>query len=170
MKKSDTCYYMSITKEENSAFVVAEKQTDARPAIPKDTTACSLLSNEKKSGDAEEGSLQPKKPDGSNVVQYNLPQVILQAPSSSTPNASPSRINQANTVSSANLIVASCECHGLIYMKNRPNFLFYFYNFVFGLHFVWIVRTSYQLSVVTKYMQNILLFTVAKNKQYVNST
>ncbi|KOB73041.1 Uncharacterized protein OBRU01_11412, partial [Operophtera brumata] len=112
MKKSDTCYYMSITKEENSAFVVAEKQIDTRPAIPKDTTACSLLSHEKKSGDAEEGSAQPKKPDGSNDVQYNLPQVILQAPSSSTPNASPLRINQANTVSSANLIVASCECHG----------------------------------------------------------
>lgn len=25
MKKTDTCYYMSITKEENSAFVVANK-------------------------------------------------------------------------------------------------------------------------------------------------
>lgn len=27
MKKTDTCYYMSITKEENSAFVVANHQT-----------------------------------------------------------------------------------------------------------------------------------------------
>lgn len=27
MKKTDTCYYMSITKEENSAFVVANNQT-----------------------------------------------------------------------------------------------------------------------------------------------
>lgn len=120
MKKSDTCYYMSITKEENSAFVVAEKQIDPRPTIPKDHTAFSLLSNEKKSGDAEEGSVQPKKPDGSNVFQYELPQVILQAPSSSTPNASPSRISQA-TVSSANLIVASCECYCLIYTKTKPN-------------------------------------------------
>lgn len=27
MKKDDTCYYMSITKEENSAFVVHQNQT-----------------------------------------------------------------------------------------------------------------------------------------------
>ena len=26
MKKDDTCYYMSITKEENSAFVVHQNQ------------------------------------------------------------------------------------------------------------------------------------------------
>lgn len=29
MKKTDTCYYMSITKEENSAFVVANNQAGA---------------------------------------------------------------------------------------------------------------------------------------------
>ncbi|KAL0852100.1 hypothetical protein ABMA28_000340 [Loxostege sticticalis] len=63
MKSSDTCYYMSITKEENSAFVVSEKQTESRPTIPKDQTACSLLSNDKKPVDAEEGSGQQKKPD-----------------------------------------------------------------------------------------------------------
>lgn len=111
MKSSDTCYYMSITKEENSAFVVSEKQTEQKPSIPKDQTACSLLSNEKKPGDAEDSSGQQKKPDGSSVAQYELPQVILQAPASSTPKASPSRINQANTVSSANFTVTSCECH-----------------------------------------------------------
>lgn len=111
MKSSDTCYYMSITKEENSAFVVAEKQTEQKPTIPKDQTACSLLSNEKKPGDGEEVSDQQKKPDGSSVAQYDLPQVILQAPASSTPKASPSRINQAKTVSSANFTVTSCECH-----------------------------------------------------------
>ncbi|XP_035429676.1 potassium channel subfamily T member 2 isoform X10 [Spodoptera frugiperda] len=63
MKNSDTCYYMSITKEENSAFVVADKQSEQKPTIPKDQTACSLLSNEKKPGDAEEVSDQQKKPD-----------------------------------------------------------------------------------------------------------
>ncbi|CAH1647643.1 unnamed protein product [Spodoptera littoralis] len=109
MKSSDTCYYMSITKEENSAFVVAEKQSEQKPTIPKDQTACSLLSNEKKPGDAEEVSDQQKKPDGSSVAQYDLPQVILQAPASSTPKASPSRINQANTVSSANFTVTSSK-------------------------------------------------------------
>ncbi|CAH0578145.1 unnamed protein product [Chrysodeixis includens] len=109
MKSSDTCYYMSITKEENSAFVVSEKQTEPKPTIPKDQTACSLLSNEKKPGDAEDSSGQPKKPDGSNVAQYELPQVILQAPVATTPKASPSRINQANTVSSANFTVTSSK-------------------------------------------------------------
>ncbi|XP_039763885.1 potassium channel subfamily T member 2 isoform X2 [Pararge aegeria] len=64
MKSSDTCYYMSITKEENSAFVVSDKQTESKAnAIPKDQTACSLLSNEKKTGDAEDGTGQQKKPD-----------------------------------------------------------------------------------------------------------
>ncbi|XP_075990844.1 slowpoke 2 isoform X3 [Anticarsia gemmatalis] len=109
MKSSDTCYYMSITKEENSAFVVSEKQSEQKPTIPKDQTACSLLSNEKKPGDAEEGSGRQNKPDGSNVAQYELPQVILQAPASSTPKASPSRINQANTVSSANFTVTGSK-------------------------------------------------------------
>ncbi|CAG9558453.1 unnamed protein product [Danaus chrysippus] len=108
MKSSDTCYYMSITKEENSAFVVSDKQTETKSnTIPKDQTACSLLSNAKKTGDAEDGTApQQKRPDGSNVAHYDLPQVILQAPASSTPNVSPSRIKPAKTVSSANLTVA----------------------------------------------------------------
>ncbi|XP_046977354.1 potassium channel subfamily T member 2 isoform X4 [Vanessa cardui] len=110
MKSTDTCYYMSITKEENSAFVVSDKQTESKSnAIPKDQTTCSLLSNEKKTGDAEGGTGQQKRPDGTNVAQYDLPQVILQAPASSTPNTSPSRIYPANTVSSANLTVAGSK-------------------------------------------------------------
>lgn len=38
MKKDDTCYYMSITKEENSAFVVNQNQQNqnADPATGKD--------------------------------------------------------------------------------------------------------------------------------------
>lgn len=112
MKSSDTCYYMSITKEENSAFVVSDKQTESKPnTIPKDHTTCSLLSNEKKPGDAEGGTGQHRRPDGTSVAQFDLPQVVLQAPPSSTSISSPSRINQAKTVSSANLTVAGCECH-----------------------------------------------------------
>lgn len=34
MKKTDTCYYMSITKEENSAFVVANHQTGTGATEP----------------------------------------------------------------------------------------------------------------------------------------
>ncbi|XP_050684099.1 potassium channel subfamily T member 2 [Leptidea sinapis] len=94
MKASDTCYYMSITKEENSAFVVSDKQTDKAPTLAKDQTACSLLSNRRN----EEVSGQAR-PDG-NRAKFGLPEVVLQAPKSA-PNASPSRI------SSANLTVAS---------------------------------------------------------------
>ncbi|XP_034475890.1 potassium channel subfamily T member 2 isoform X2 [Drosophila innubila] len=36
MKKDDTCYYMSITKEENSAFVVNQNQTTDTSATGKD--------------------------------------------------------------------------------------------------------------------------------------
>ncbi|XP_047525101.1 uncharacterized protein LOC125062962 [Pieris napi] len=116
MKASDTCYYMSITKEENSAFVVSDQQTESKPLITKDQTACSLLSSEgrRKGGDGEEAAAQPRTADGSNMAQSALPQVVLQAPATSPPNASPSRIN---TVSSANLTVASCECHGRILYK-----------------------------------------------------
>ncbi|XP_072930391.1 potassium channel subfamily T member 2 isoform X6 [Epargyreus clarus] len=97
MKGSDTCYYMSITKEENSAFVVSDKQTESKNLIPKDQTACSLLSNEKRAGDAEEGNGQQKRPDGTNKKGHsNPPQVILQAPENSTPtNASPKHIKTA---------------------------------------------------------------------------
>ncbi|XP_021695809.1 potassium channel subfamily T member 2 isoform X10 [Aedes aegypti] len=38
MKKDDTCYYMSITKEENSAFVVNQNQTQSPDQPPKEAT------------------------------------------------------------------------------------------------------------------------------------
>lgn len=34
MKKDDTCYYMSITKEENSAFVVNQNQQQQQQHPP----------------------------------------------------------------------------------------------------------------------------------------
>lgn len=37
MKKTDTCYYMSITKEENSAFVVANHQTGEATTVVVDS-------------------------------------------------------------------------------------------------------------------------------------
>lgn len=40
MKKDDTCYYMSITKEENSAFVVNQNQTT--PDQPKEGECLSV--------------------------------------------------------------------------------------------------------------------------------
>ncbi|XP_055529620.1 potassium channel subfamily T member 2 isoform X10 [Wyeomyia smithii] len=38
MKKDDTCYYMSITKEENSAFVVNQNQNQSPDQPPKEAT------------------------------------------------------------------------------------------------------------------------------------
>lgn len=37
MKKTDVCYYLSITKEENSAFIVASDQNNANPSQPPQT-------------------------------------------------------------------------------------------------------------------------------------
>ncbi|XP_049291494.1 potassium channel subfamily T member 2 isoform X6 [Anopheles funestus] len=39
MKKDDTCYYMSITKEENSAFVVNQNQNQSPDQPPKEVNA-----------------------------------------------------------------------------------------------------------------------------------
>lgn len=65
MKKSDTCYYMSITKEENSAFTVANQQSTAG------TTAASepVIVTEEKSHPA------PASKDGTSQ-----PSLILQVP------------------------------------------------------------------------------------------
>ena len=38
MKKTDTCYYMSITKEENSAFVVANQGGDPNQVVTESKT------------------------------------------------------------------------------------------------------------------------------------
>lgn len=115
MKSSDTCYYMSITKEENSAFVVSEKR-ESKAIMTKDKSA---LCNERKAGGAGgtsgggSGAGGRTGRDGSSAAPYELPQVVLEGPASSTPLPSPSRINPAHTVSSANL-AASCECHSYI--------------------------------------------------------
>lgn len=68
MKKSDTCYYMSITKEENSSFSVANHQgvnnnTSSEPVI---VTA---------GGDEKHPSSTPARKDGTAP-----PQLILQVP------------------------------------------------------------------------------------------
>ncbi|KAB0792301.1 hypothetical protein PPYR_14260 [Photinus pyralis] len=63
MKKSDTCYYMSITKEENSSFTVANQQTT------------NTASSEPVIVTAEEKSNASTTKDGTR-----LPQVILQVP------------------------------------------------------------------------------------------
>lgn len=73
MKKTDTCYYMSITKEENSAFVVANHQSglvseptqvtvDTKP----DTTTASGTSHGTTKGSA--GSTAASAPGGNGTA------------------------------------------------------------------------------------------------------
>ncbi|XP_062710354.1 potassium channel subfamily T member 2 isoform X4 [Aedes albopictus] len=45
MKKDDTCYYMSITKEENSAFVVNQNQTQSPDQPPKEVPSINNNNN-----------------------------------------------------------------------------------------------------------------------------
>lgn len=45
MKKDDTCYYMSITKEENSAFVVHQNQNNANENQVKEGKESELSQN-----------------------------------------------------------------------------------------------------------------------------
>lgn len=66
MKKSDTCYYMSITKEENSSFTVANQQ-NANPAT---TSSEPVIVTEEK-----EKSHTPTFKDGTSQ-----PPLILQVP------------------------------------------------------------------------------------------
>lgn len=58
MKKSDTCYYLSITKEENSAFTVANQQN----AVPTSAASEPVIVTEDKSHAApgiKDGIRQP---------------------------------------------------------------------------------------------------------------
>lgn len=67
MKKSDTCYYMSITKEENSSFTVANQQSNNN-----NTTSETVVVTEEKPAVT---SSQPHHKDGTQP-----PQLILQVP------------------------------------------------------------------------------------------
>lgn len=55
MKKDDTCYYMSITKEENSAFVVNQNQTT--PDQPKEGKRFSQT-NEGREGESKDEEIE----------------------------------------------------------------------------------------------------------------
>lgn len=70
MKKSDTCYYMSITKEENSSFTVANQQTNNNNTSSEPV----IVTAEDKTSGGTTATANIK--DGTS-----LPQVILQVPS-----------------------------------------------------------------------------------------
>lgn len=95
MKKSDTCYYMSITKEENSAFVV---NSAASPNNNNNSTATTGNTGESTIANTDPGEKEINTTQttvtsstggvllkGDNVDgTCHLPQVILQVPSSPT--------------------------------------------------------------------------------------
>ncbi|XP_077299900.1 slowpoke 2 [Arctopsyche grandis] len=74
MKKTDTCYYMSITKEENSAFVVNNNQ----PPPPPPPTQQHQQPQQQQSGSSDERGNSTPKPD--SAPQCEPPQLILQVP------------------------------------------------------------------------------------------
>lgn len=73
MKKTDTCYYMSITKEENSAFVVNSNQQQQQPPTHQQ--------QQQRSGSSGERGDSMPKPDF--APQCEPPQLILQVPAMS---------------------------------------------------------------------------------------
>lgn len=81
MKKSDTCYYMSITKEENSAFVVNQQHSNNMTSEPVVVTSGGGGSGRDDKNDGQgqknnqEKSKEPNKSDGTGP-----PQIILQVP------------------------------------------------------------------------------------------
>lgn len=62
MKKSDTCYYMSISKEENSAFILGNQQNNSCAEIGTTSTDEKDGNKEKTSGCGSQQ--QNTKPDG----------------------------------------------------------------------------------------------------------
>lgn len=78
MKKTDTCYYMSITKEENSAFVVNQQHSNnnvsSEPVVV--TTGGQADHDKEKEQQKEKEKLsKDSKTDGTSP-----PQIILQVP------------------------------------------------------------------------------------------
>ncbi|VEN41009.1 unnamed protein product, partial [Callosobruchus maculatus] len=76
MKKSDTCYYMSITKEENSAFSVANQQQGQAPTGGGEPTVVTSKEEEKPQQTPQQHQqTQLHGKDGTGP-----PQLILQVP------------------------------------------------------------------------------------------
>jgi hypothetical protein len=65
MKKSDTCYYMSISKEENSAFILGNQQNNMCPETG--TTAADEKDGGKEKTACAGNQPQNTKPDGINL-------------------------------------------------------------------------------------------------------
>jgi potassium channel subfamily T member 1 len=96
MKKTDTCYYMSITKEENSAFVVNINTTPQSTQPPGQPT--SQPQQQQSSSSDERRDSTAKQPD--SAPQCEPPQLTLQVPD----------VKGTPRRSSANLTLSVREC------------------------------------------------------------
>jgi hypothetical protein len=68
MKKSDTCYYMSISKEENSAFILGNQQNNLCAEIS--TTAVDEKDGSKEKTGGCGTQQQNTKPDGIKLTVH----------------------------------------------------------------------------------------------------
>lgn len=68
MKKSDTCYYMSISKEENSAFILGNQQNNMCPEAG--TVSTDEKDGGKEKTDGSGAQQQNPKPDGINFIVH----------------------------------------------------------------------------------------------------
>ncbi|XP_052566576.1 potassium channel subfamily T member 2 isoform X24 [Culex pipiens pallens] len=71
MKKDDTCYYMSITKEENSAFVVNQNQTQSPDQPPKEISSNNNNNNDNHSPMAPVPSVCVRVPHSPSLGSLN---------------------------------------------------------------------------------------------------
>lgn len=109
MKKDDTCYYMSITKEENSAFVVNQNQTQSPDQPPKEATYTETATTNSGSNtnaitvsDSKTNLKEPSSPATATIpssTQLGPPAITtanhLEIPSNNNPNLlSPDILNQ----------------------------------------------------------------------------
>ncbi|XP_062552993.1 potassium channel subfamily T member 2 [Armigeres subalbatus] len=109
MKKDDTCYYMSITKEENSAFVVNQNQTQSPDQPPKEATYTETATPNSGSNtnaitvsDSKTNLKEPSSPATATIpssTQLGPPAITtanhLEIPSNNNPNLlSPDILNQ----------------------------------------------------------------------------
>lgn len=105
MKKDDTCYYMSITKEENSAFVVNQNQTQSPDQPPKETTY------------AESGLLTTSN--ANTITVSDSKQNLKEALAGTTP-ATPASVTTQSSLGPPAITTAN---HLEIPSNNNPNLL-----------------------------------------------
>ncbi|XP_021695808.1 potassium channel subfamily T member 2 isoform X9 [Aedes aegypti] len=87
MKKDDTCYYMSITKEENSAFVVNQNQTQSPDQPPKEVPSINNNNNNNDNHQHHQHQENLGATSCSNPAMAPVPSVCVRVPHSPSLNS-----------------------------------------------------------------------------------